>query len=277
MSPLIIKILKRYSRVYLPLVMILLCISVAILAPWIAPDNPLKMHAGSELLAPGSNYPLGTDEYGRDLLSRLIYGTRVSTGIAFAAVSMALILGLIVGMVSGIFGGLVDDIIMRAMDVIFAFPPILLALAIVAFFGAGAKNTIIAITIVYLPRFARVIRASVLTVKASEYVTAARALGASNLRVALRHILPNIRSVIMVQTSLSLSTAILFEASLSFLGLGIQPPIPSWGRMLSEARSYMVFSPWASIFPGLAIVFLILGFNMLGDRLRDVLDPKLRH
>lgn len=270
------KTIKKYSRVCLPLAIILFWVIVALMGHHIAPHDPRKMHIENRLTGPESRFPLGTDEYGRDILSRIIYGAKVSMGISFAAVSVTLVSGLVLGIIAGLFGGIIDELIMRAMDVIFAFPPILLALAIVAFFEPGIRNTIIAIAIVYLPRFTRVIRAAVLTVGASEYVVAAYALGVSTFRVATKHILPNIRSVIMVQTSLSLSTAILFEASLSFLGLGIQPPTPSWGRMLSDARAYMTYSPWASIFPGLAIVLLILGFNMLGDRLRDLLDPRLK-
>lgn len=271
----IIKVLKRYSDIYLPLFMIIACFVVAVFAPFLAPYNPNLMHTGYELLPPGNQFVLGTDEYGRDLMSRLIFGARISIGVSFASVVLSLFFGSVIGLISGYYGGLVDELAMRMMDIILAFPPILLALIIVSFFGTGTRNIVLSIAIVYLPRFARVIRAATLTTRESEYVIAARAVGSSDLRIILKHILPNIRAPILVQTSLSLSTAILFEAGLSFLGLGIQPPTPSWGRMLSEARAYMLFSPWACIFPGFAIMFLILGFNMLGDRLRDLFDPKL--
>ena len=255
--------------------LIICWVLIALLAPFLAPYNPLEMHSGDELAGPSGMFPMGTDEFGRDLLSRLLFGARISLGVSFAAVAVALAVGLAIGLAAGYYGGLGDEIAMRSMDIVFAFPPILLAICIVAFFGPGVKNTILAISIVYVPRFARVLRASVLETRGREFVVAARAVGASDARTLSRHIVPNIRAPLLVQTSLSLSTAILFEAALSFLGLGTQPPIPSWGRMLAEARGYLVLSPWASIFPGVAIMFLVLWFNVLGDSVRDLLDPKL--
>jgi peptide/nickel transport system permease protein len=267
---------KHYRKVVMAGILIAGCVGAAFFAPLLAPYDPLEFHSGQELRGPSRDFRLGTDEFGRDILSRLIYGIRISLGVSFVSVSIALALGLIIGLVSGYKGGWIEDATMRAMDAILAFPPILLTISIVAFFGPGLKNTIIAISIVYLPRFVRVFRSSVLSVKELQYIQAAKAAGASAPRIIVRHILPNIRAPMLVQTSLSLSTAILFEAALSYLGLGTQPPTASWGRMLSEARSYLVLSPWGSIFPGIAIVILILGFNLLGDSLRDLFDPKLR-
>jgi peptide/nickel transport system permease protein len=219
---------------------------------------------------------LGTDEFGRDILSRLIHGARVSLRVAILSVAAAGILGSSLGILSGYAGGSVDNLAMRIMDVIFAFPAILLALGIVAVLGAGSNNVIVALTLVYLPIFARVARGPVLSTKEMEYVTAAHATGSSSIRIVTRHILPNISAPIIVQVSLALSWAILTEAALSFLGLGTQPPQPSWGNMLSESRTLMELAPWTAISPGAAIMLAILGFNLLGDSLRDVLDPRLK-
>lgn len=248
----------------------------AVAAPVFAPDDPFVMHSGSLLAPPGGAHPFGTDQFGRDLLARLLYGARSSLAVAFGSVALALAAGGLTGLFAGYRGGALDNILMRAMDVIFAFPAVLLAIAIMAVLGAAVQNVILAIGIVYTPQFARVVRASTIETRGLEYVDAAGALGAGTRRILARHILPNIMAPLIVQTSLSLSFAILTESALSFLGLGTQPPTPSWGNMLAEARRFMVIAPWTAITPGAAIALIVLGFNLLGDGLRDLLDPRLR-
>ncbi len=248
----------------------------ATLAAALAPIDPLQMAPHALLTPPGPGYLFGTDQFGRDLLSRLLYGSRTSLAVSFASVALALVTGGTTGTISGYYGGAVDNLLMRIMDVIFAFPAVLLALAIMAVAGASPGTIILAIGIVFAPQFARVSRASVLSARGQEYVEAAGALGAGGLRILSRHILPNISAPLIVQTSLSLSLAILTESALSFLGLGTQPPTPSWGNMLAESRRFMAIAPWTAIFPGATIALIVLGFNLLGDGLRDVLDPRLR-
>lgn len=251
-------------------------LAAAVAAPLLAPDDPLVMHSQSLLAPPGGAHPFGTDQFGRDLLARLLYGARSSLAVAFGSVAFALAAGGVTGLFAGYRGGALDNVLMRAMDVIFAFPAVLLAIAIMAVLGAAVQNVILAIGIVYTPQFARVIRASTIETRGLEYVEAAGALGAGTRRILARHILPNITAPLIVQTSLSLSFAILTESALSFLGLGTQPPTPSWGNMLAEARRFMVIAPWTAITPGAAIALIVLGFNLLGDGLRDLLDPRLR-
>jgi peptide/nickel transport system permease protein len=226
-------------------------------APWLAPHDPVAQIA-RPLLLPGSEYLGGTDEFGRDVLSRLIFGARVSLYVGGLAVLIALGLGGTSGVLAGYHGGWVDDVTMRVMDILLSLPPFVLAIGITA------------------PTFARVARGPTLAIVQVPYIEAARALGASSVVIVLRHVLPNIAAPVLVQTTVSLSTAILLEAELSFLGLGTQPPTPSWGLMLSAARQYMLIDPWVAILPGCAIAVTVLGFNLLGDGLRDVLDPTAR-
>lgn len=229
-----------------------------------------------EIRVPGHYYLLGTDDLGRDIFSRILYGSRLSLMVGVISVSIGLIFGGILGLISGFYGGLLDDLIMRTMDIILSIPYVLLAILIVAILGPGLTNAMIAIGIVVVPQFARIVRGSVLSLKQSEYVQAARVLGARDWRVINRHILRNSLSPLIVQTSLTFATAILEAAALGFLGLGAQPPSPEWGAMLADGRKLLLTSPWAVIFPGVAIVTFVLGFNLLGDGLRDALDVRMK-
>jgi peptide/nickel transport system permease protein len=219
---------------------------------------------------------LGTDELGRDLFTRVLHAARISMTVAVTSVALAGVAGFSLGIVAAFYGGVLDSILMRLMDMIFGFPPILLALALMAVLGTELHNLILAITIVYVPTLARVSRASTLTVLTEPYVEAARSVGATNGRIMLRHVLPNIAGPLIVLLSIYMSYGILIESSLSFLGLGVQPPTPSWGSMLYIGKTYLEISPWAALAPGLSIMIAVLGFNLLGDGLQDVLDPKLR-
>jgi peptide/nickel transport system permease protein len=226
---------------------------------------------------PTLEHYFGTDDFGRDTFSRILYGARISLTVGIIAVTIATVLGTTFGLISGYTRRrAVDEVIMRGMDILFAFPAILLAIAILAILGKGVTNAMIAIGLVYTPIFARIVRGAVLSVRNEEYVTAARALGTRDRVILPRHILPNSAAPLIVEISLSLAFAILAEAALSFFGLGTQPPDPSWGRMLSEGRAYFQQSFWMALFPGLAIMFAVMGFNFLGDGLRDALDPKMK-
>ena len=258
------------------LVLSLVVLIGAIFAPWLASHDPLKQSIVERFQGPSGEHLLGTDNFGRDAFSRILYGTRTSLAVAFGSVGFATLFGATIGLVAAFYGGWTDRILMRIMDVFLAFPIILLAIGILAVLGPGGQNTALAIGIVYTPIFARLARGPALSVLAWDYVAAARALGANGPRILARHVTPNVMAPIMVQTTLSLSTAILVEASLSFLGLGTQPPAPSLGLMLSDSRDYMLISPWVSVFSGLAILTASLGFNLFGDGLRDLLDPALR-
>ena len=255
---------------------ILIVILVAVFAPYVAPYDPIEQPF-ERLQPPSVTNVMGTDEFGRDVFSRIVYGARISLYVGLVSVGIALTGGLILGLLSGYFGGRVDNIIMRAMDVIFAFPFIVLAITIVGVLGPSLVNAMIAVGIVYIPRFARIVRGPILAVMQEDYITACRSIGVPDGRTMVRHVLPNVMSPLIVQTTLAVSLAILNEAALSFLGLGAQPPMPSWGSMLQTGRVYMVRAPWVAVFPGLAIIVTVLGFNLLGDGLRDMLDPRLRH
>ena len=268
--------LVRNPILLLALSLVLLQLLLSVFADVVAPHDPVAQAVESRMAAPSGEFLLGTDKLGRDVLSRIIHGYRSSLGIAFSAVFVALLLGGSLGIWAGYKGGWIDRVVMRLADVLFAFPIILLAIGVIAILGTNTASTVVAIAVVYSPIFARLMRAPTLVLRSSDYVHAARSFGSGDLRIIWRHIMPNLMSVILVQTSLSLSTAILLEASLSFLGIGAQPPAPSLGRMLSEGRDYMFMAPWASLFSGLAILLASLGFNLLGDGLRDRLDPRLR-
>src|SRR5437773_8369442 len=251
-----------------------LFVAVALLAPVLAPYEPLRGRLVDRLQPPGASHWLGTDELGRDVLSRVLYGARISLQIQIAAVGLALVLGTALGVVAGYVGRWPDMLIMRLVDIMMAFPGIVLALAIIAALGTGLGNVILASGIFLVPQFARVVRGSVLTLKEKEFVEAARALGEGDFAIVTRYLLPNSLAPIIVQTSLRMATVLLTASGLSFLGLGVQPPSPEWGAMLSNARSYMITAPHVAMIPGLAIALVVLGFNLLGDGLRDSLDPR---
>jgi peptide/nickel transport system permease protein len=255
---------------------VLAVVLAALLSPLIAPYDPLAQNILSRLRGPSAAHWLGADQFGRDILSRILFGLRASLGVAAGAVFSALLVGGVLGLAAAYYRGWTDRIIMRCMDVLFAFPVMLLAIGVIAMLGPGSGPTAIAIAVVYTPIFARLLRGTALVVATSDYVAGARAVGASDARIIFRHILPNLASVILVQTSLLLSAAILVEASLSFLGLGTQPPTPSLGMMLSEGRNVLMLSPWAAIFSGVAILIVAFALNLLGDVLRDTLDPRLK-
>ncbi len=247
---------------------------MALLAPVLAPYDPLAQDLYQRLQPPSTDHWFGTDDFGRDILSRIVYGSRISLRIGLIAISQALTGGTLFGLVAGYRGGMVDMLIMRSMDLMLAFPSILLAIAIVAVIGPGIENAILAVSIVLVPQFARLVRSSVLTVREATYVEAARALGATESRLLFYSILPNCTAPLIVQTTLGMGTAILDAAGLSFLGLGAQPPVPEWGAMLSGGRELLLRAPWVMTFPGLAIFAVVLGLNLFGDGLRDALDPK---
>lgn len=249
---------------------------VAVTATWIAPFGINDVDVPNALRPPSGSHWFGTDELGRDVLSRIVVATQASMRIAVVSVAFAVVVGVTVGVVAGYRGGWLDAVLMRVVDVMFAFPVLLLALAVVAILGPGVTTTILAIGIVYTPIFARVSRASTLGVRTEPYVSVSRAMGAGDLYILRRHILPNIAGPLIVQTSLSLAFAILSEAALSFLGLGIQPPEPSLGRMIFDSQGFVTMAWWMAVFPGAAIFVIVLAFNLFGDGLRDVLDPKQR-
>ena len=254
----------------------LLIVAVALFAPTIAPYDPSAVHVRDRLQLPSSGYLLGTDELGRDLLSRIIFGSRISLLVGVIAVGIAATAGILLGLVSAFYGGIVDSLVMRALDGVLAFPAIILALAIITALGPSAGNAMIAIGIVSIPTFARITRGNVLSLKEKEFVEAARACGATSPYLMLRVLLPNCLSPLLVQASVGFANAILTEAALSFLGLGVQPPTPSWGSMLDTGRKYLTQTPWYSFSAGAAIFAAVLSLNLLGDGLRDALDPRSR-
>jgi len=251
-------------------------IVTAIFAPLIAPHGINEIDIANRLSGPSTDHWFGTDDVGRDVFSRVVIASRVSLQVGLISVGIALALGVPVGLLSGFYGGKVDSILMRLMDILFSVPAIVLAIAIVAALGPNLVNAMIAIGIVYTPIFARITRGSVLSLRDAVFIRAVRSLGANDARIVISHILPNVIAPIIVQTSLSLAFAILAEAALSFLGLGVQPPNPAWGRMLSDGRGFFQQAPWMAIFPGLAIFVTVFAFNAVGDGLRDALDPQQR-
>ncbi len=268
--------LYRRRAALVGLVFVALFVLMAVFAPWVAPFNPLATNWSEIRQAPSAAHWFGTDELGRDVLSRVIWGTRASLSAGVVSVTISLLLGVPIGLAAGYLGGLVDNLISRLTDAFLACPFLILAIALAAFLGPSLTNAMIAIGVSTTPVFVRLTRAQVLNVKTEDYIEAARAVGNSPLRIAWRHVMPNVLAPLIVQATLAIASAVIAEASLSFLGLGQQPPAPSWGSMLNTAKDYISNAPWMGIWPGAAIFLLVLSFNLLGDGLRDALDPRQR-
>jgi len=267
---------RRNRLAMIGLVVVTILAGTALFAPWLAPHDPGKQTLVEKRAHPGGKYILGSDEFGRDILSRVIYGTRVALLVGLVSVGIALGAGLLLGCLAGFVGGWIDGVVMRATEVLLAFPYLLLAIAVVSALGPSALNTTLAVGIWGTPPVTRIVRGAVLALRETEYVRAARALGATGPTLVGRHILPNILPTMIVYGTLFMANAILVEAALSFLGLGVQPPTPSWGLMVATGRDFLLVTPHITTIPGLAIMLAVLGFNLLGDGLRDALDPRLR-
>ncbi|WP_330396862.1 ABC transporter permease [Anaeromicrobium sediminis] len=272
-----LKRLRRSKLAMIGLGMIVILVLSALCAPIISPYEYDAQDLENAFQSPSKEHLFGTDEFGRDIFSRMIWGSRISLSVGFLAVSISLIIGGLLGAISGYYGGRIDNVIMRSMDVLLSIPSILLAISIAASLGPGLRNLMIAVGISSIPGYARLVRASVLTIREMEYIEAAKSVGSSDFRIIMKHILPNCLAPIIVQATLGVAFAILTAAGLSFIGLGIQPPTPEWGAMLSGGRLYIRDYAYMTLFPGLAIMITILALNFLGDGLRDALDPKLRN
>ncbi|KAB2333376.1 ABC transporter permease [Cytobacillus depressus] len=271
-----IKRFKKNKRAMIGLYITSIFIIVAILAPWISPYDPFAYDMKALLQSPSLSHPFGTDQFGRDVLSRIIHGSRISLMIGIVGVGISIIVGVTLGTIAGYFGGILDTFIMRIMDILLAFPGFLLALAIISILGPSMVNVMIAIGIFSIPTFARIMRSSVITIKYKEFIEATKSLGGSHLFIIIKHVIPNCIAPIIVLSTMRIATAILTAAGLSFLGLGAQPPSPEWGAMLNEGREYIRSATHLSTVPGLMIMLVVLGFNMLGDGLRDALDPQMK-
>ncbi len=268
--------LCRRRGAMLGLAVVLVFVALALFAPWVSPQDPIATSWGAIRKAPSAEHWMGTDEIGRDVLSRVIWGTQASLLAGLCSVSISLLLGVPIGLAAGFLGGFVDGLISRITDAFLACPFLILAIALAAFLGPSLTNAMVAIGVSATPIFVRLTRAQVINVKVEDYIEAARAVGNPPLRIALRHVMPNILAPLIVQATLAIAAAVIAEASLSFLGLGQQPPAPSWGSMLNTAKNYIDNAPWMAIWPGLSIFLLVLSFNLLGDGLRDALDPRQR-
>jgi peptide/nickel transport system permease protein len=273
----IMRQLLKNRRAVVGGIVLFVIIFLAIFAPYVTPYDPVKQNIRNRLQGPSREHIFGTDQFGRDTYTRVVYGARLSLRVGFSSILIAIVVGCLLGLVAGFYGGLLDNIIMRFVDILMALPGFLLALAIVAALGPGLDNVIIAIGISYIPSFARLMRSSVLTIRELDYVSAAEAIGSSDARMIFRHILPNSLNPIIVMATLSLAGAILSAAGLSFLGMGAQPPTPEWGSMISAARPFIRVSHWAVTIPGLAIFTTVLCLNLVGDGLRDALDPRMKN
>lgn len=268
--------LRRSPGAMIGLVLIALLLFTALTADWVALQGIDEQNLRKGLLPPGQGFLLGTDEFGRDMLSRIIHGARVSLQVGMIATAISAAVGITLGAIAGYFGGRIDYFIQGTVDISWAFPTVLMAIFLVAVLGPSLVNVMIAVGLVYWGGFARVVRGQVLSLREWEFVTAARAVGARDLRIMFRHIVPNILAPVIVMSTLMMGDAILIEATLSFVGMGAQPPIPSWGSILASGRAHLSLAPWVTIFPGIAIMLTVLGFNLLGDGLRDALDPRLK-
>ena len=272
----------RYKKIFknkltvIGLIIVLAFLFVALLASYLAPYNVYTQDLNNRLIPPEKGHIMGFDDLGRDILSRVIYGSRISLKVGIFTVTISTIFGIFIGSIAGYFGGRVDETIMRVIDILLAFPGILLAIAIISILGPGLNNVIIALCLVGWVTYARLVRGQILSIKENEYVLAVKALGASTPRILVFHIIPNIISPVMIQATLGIAGAIVGEASLSFLGLGTQAPTPSWGSMLNDGRRFILNAPHMTTFPGIAIMLVVMGFNFLGDGLRDILDPKMK-
>ncbi|HXU87254.1 MAG TPA: ABC transporter permease [Methylomirabilota bacterium] len=273
----VVRMFRKSGGAVLGLVLVLALVAAGVLAPLLAPHDPNEVDTARRLARPlTASHPLGTDEFGRDLLSRLLHGARISLAVGLAATALAAVAGSLCGLVAGLGGGMWDQAIMRSIDTLMAFPYFLLAIAIIAALGPGLVNGMIAVAVVNIPFYSRIVRGTVLAVRETEYVQAARALGVSELRLSLTHVLRNCLAPVIVAITLNVGGMITALAGLSFLGLGVQPPVSDWGSMLSSSRQYINVAPHVATLPGLAIFLAVLGFNLLGDGLRDALDPRLR-
>ena len=270
------RFLSRRGMLAVGLGIVLLMSLAALLAPWLAPYDPTTLHLQAILEPPSDIFPLGTDALGRDVLSRLLYGARVSLWVGFVSVGLAVLIGVTLGLAAGYFGGWTDEAIMRGVDVMLCFPSFFLILAVIAFLEPSLTNIMVVIGLTSWMGVARLVRAETLSLRERDFVAAARLAGTGSWRTILRHILPNALAPVLVSATLGVAGAILVESSLSFLGLGVQPPDPSWGNMLMEGKDVLEIAPWLSLYPGLAILITVLGYNLLGESLRDILDPRLR-
>ncbi|WP_338335636.1 ABC transporter permease [Bacillus altitudinis] len=270
------KLFFQHKLAVIGTVIVFLFLILAIFAPLIAPYGINEQSLGERFSAPSAAHWFGTDDFGRDIFSRVVHGARISLWVGFFSVLGSVILGTLLGLMAGYGGRLLDAVISRLFDILLAFPSILLAIAIVSILGPSLQNALIAIAIINVPTFGRLVRSKVLSIKQEEYVLAAKAVGMSQRRIVLRHILPNSMVPVIVQATLAIGTAIIEAAALGFLGLGAQAPSPEWGKMLADARPYLVQAPWTLFFPGIAIMLTVLGFNLMGDGLRDTLDPKMK-
>lgn len=271
--------LRKNKLAMLGLAILVVMVALAVCADWIADydTNVTGMNMAERLQTPSAKHWFGTDSYGRDVFARIIHGSRLSLSLSIFAMLAAVAIGSIIGAIAGYYGGRVDDVLMRLMDILLAIPPMLMSISIVAALGHSMVNLMIALSLAYIPVFARVIRSSILTVKGQEFIEAAKACGTSNARIILRHIIPNAIGPIIVQATLAMGSTILIISSLSFMGMGIQPPQPEWGTMLYEGRDLIRTSPYLVVFPGIAIALAVLSLNLLGDGLRDALDPRMKN